>query len=180
MRPEPDQVDTFIMSLAREFPERDLSSVPPLARLGRVALLLGEFQKRVLAPHGLTPTEYSLLGALRRAGRPRQLRPSDLSHAVECSPGGLTKMVDRLVRRGLVQRIENVDDRRSAFVRLTAAGAALERRALESYLDGAERVLAPLSEAERAALGVGLERLHDGLEREVETDEPRRRHARAR
>ena len=68
-------------------------------------------------------------------------------------------MIDRLVRRGLVQRIENVDDRRSAYIRLTAKGAELERRALASYVEGADTLMAPLSAAERATLDGWLERL---------------------
>ena len=150
MAPGMDWLDDFAASWASQLPGRDLSSVPPLARLGRLASLMDEFQKRVLAPHGLTPSEYSILGALRRAGRPRQLRPSDLYQTVACTPGGLTKMIDRLVRRGLVQRIENVDDRRSAYIRLTAQGAELERRALASYVEGADTLMAPLSAAELA------------------------------
>ena len=68
MAPGMDWLDDFAASWASQLPGRDLSSVPPLARLGHLASLMDEFQKRVLAPHGLTPSEYSILGALRRAG----------------------------------------------------------------------------------------------------------------
>ncbi len=110
-----------------EYPERTFERVRPLLRLSRLSHLVPAFQKSVLAPHGLSPSDYSILGALRRAGRPRQLQPEDLYNALGCTPGGLTKMIDRLERRGLVQRTNDLEDGRRARIRLTPKGAATER-----------------------------------------------------
>jgi len=140
-----------------EYPDRDFERVRPLLRLSRLAHLVPAFQKTVLAPHGLSPSEYSILGALRRAGRPRQLQPGDLYNALGCTPGGLTKMIDRLERRGLVQRVSDLEDGRRARIRLTAKGAAIERKAFVDYSDGAERVMSPFSDEE-------IEQINDALE----------------
>lgn len=141
-----------------EHPDRDFGRVRPLLQLSRLSQLLPAFQKSVLAPHGLSPSDYSILGALRRAGRPRQLQPEDLYNALGCTPGGLTKMIDRLERRGLVQRTSDLEDGRRARIRLTTKGAAIERKAFADYGDSAERVMSQLSneEIEQVDFALGL------------------------
>lgn len=142
-----------------EYPERRFERIRPLLRLSRLSHLVPAFQKDVLAPHGLSPSDYSILGALRRAGRPRQLQPEDLYNALGCTPGGLTKMIDRLERRGLVQRTNDLEDGRRARIRLTSKGAAIERKAFVDYSDSAERVLSGLSDAEVEKIDFALELL---------------------
>ncbi|MDG2304501.1 MAG: MarR family transcriptional regulator [Candidatus Binatia bacterium] len=142
-----------------EHPDRNFERVQPLLRLSRLSHLVPVFQKNVLAPHGLSPSDYSILGALRRAGRPRQLQPEDLYNALGCTPGGLTKMIDRLERRGLVQRTNDLEDGRRARIRLTPKGAATERKAFADYSDSAERVLSPLSDDEIQQIDFALELL---------------------
>lgn len=131
-----------------EYPDRKFERVRPLLLLSRLSFLMPAFQKNVLAPHGLSPSDYSILGALRRAGRPRQLQPEDLYNALGCTPGGLTKMIDRLEGRGLVQRTNDLEDGRRARIRLTPKGAALERKAFADYSESAEQVMSNLSDDE--------------------------------
>lgn len=148
----------------REHPERDFGRVRPLLRLSRLAQLMPSFQKQVLTSHDLTPTDYSILGALQRSGRPRQLEPGDLYSALGCTPGGLTKMVDRLVKRGLVQRLTDREDARRARIRLTPRGAAVGRRAFADYNDAAARLMSRLSEAELERIDAALALLLDCFE----------------
>ena len=150
-------VQHIVESLSQGDPDRDLSSLPPLVRLGRLSLLMAERQKNVLKPFGLTPSEYSILGSLRRAGGARLLKPGDLYNVVGCSPGGLTKMIDRLEERGLVRRASDADDGRCAPIRLTPKGAALEKAALEAYVESADELMDGLSKAELARIDAALE-----------------------
>ena len=142
-----------------EYPDRDFRRMRPLMRLSRLALLMPAFQKHVLQPHDLTPSDYSILGALRRAGSPRQLKPGDLYNTLGCTPGGLTKMVDRLEKRGLVQRVTDREDGRRARIRLTPKGAEVERKAGAAYNDSAERLMSQLTDSEVAEIDSALERL---------------------
>lgn len=150
-----------------EHPDRDFSTVRPLLGLSRLAGQMPAFQRRVLAPFGLSPTDYSILGALRRAGRPRTLEPGDLYGALGCTPGGLTKMITRLERQGLVERLHDPDDGRRARIRLTRKGAEVERKAGSEYMDGAERLLAGLSPAELAQIDAALLLLLERFEAEA-------------
>lgn len=150
--------------LRRDAPDRDVSALPPLVRLGRLSLLMGERQKNVLRPFALTPSEYSILGSLRRAGGARQLKPGDLYNVVGCSPGGLTKMIDRLEKRGLVRRATDAADGRCAPIRLTPKGSALESAALEAYLESADELMATFDAGERERIDAALDTLLDRFE----------------
>lgn len=157
-------VQHIVEALAQDDPARDLSALPPLVRLGRISLLMSERQKNVLKPFGLTPSEYSILGSLRRAGGARLLKPGDLYNVVGCSPGGLTKMIDRLEQRGLVRRAADAADGRCAPLRLTAKGTALEKAALEAYVESADELMDALPKSELARIDAALEVLLDRFE----------------
>ena len=81
-----------------------------------------------------------LLGLLQRAPAER-LAPSLLAQRIVCTTGAMTKLVDRLVRTGLVRRTPDPDDRRGVLVELTPAGELVATAAAESYRVGRERVL---------------------------------------
>ena len=75
------------------------------------------------------------------------------------SSGGITKRLDRLQEAGLVERRPNPDDRRGALVRLTRKGRAVIDGAFETHIANEERLLQPLSPADRGALDKLLRRL---------------------
>jgi DNA-binding MarR family transcriptional regulator len=58
------------------------------------------------------------------------MRVSDLARSLKVRSSTMTRMCDRLVRKGLVARHERVDDRRVAWVGLTEAGRVLTGRGM--------------------------------------------------
>jgi DNA-binding MarR family transcriptional regulator len=71
---------------------------------------------------GLSGAELRVLYALRRAGPPFELRPTDLFESLVVPSGTMTRQIDRLDRLGYVVRGDDPDDRRGARVRLTERG----------------------------------------------------------
>ncbi len=149
-----------------EYPEREFARVQPLLCLARLSFQMPAFQKRVLKPFSLSPSDYSILGALRRAGGTRTLEPGDLYSALGCTPGGLTKMIARLERQGLVQRLTDREDGRRARIRLTQKGASVERKAGTEYADSANRLLSKLSTEDLEQVSAALVLLLDCFEGE--------------
>lgn len=105
-----------------------------------------------LADIGLTAAEVNALACFAGAGS-RTVR--DLVEATAQRPSTLTGVLDRLERRGLIERTANPADRRSVLIRLTPTGrthadlvanafATLERRVPAA---GVRRLLAALDEA---------------------------------
>jgi DNA-binding MarR family transcriptional regulator len=78
--------------------------------------------------------EYDVLFQLQEAGG--TLRMTDLTLAVLITKSSCTRLVDRLVLRGLVERSVSETDRRSVQVKTTKQGRAVLRRAALTHLHG--------------------------------------------
>ncbi len=78
--------------------------------------------------HGMTLTEYEVLRCLAEA-QGRRLPLGSLAEAVQLTPSGITRLVDRLERRGLLQRRPDGDDGRRWHAALTGAGQTAVRAA---------------------------------------------------
>ncbi|MCK9794938.1 MarR family winged helix-turn-helix transcriptional regulator [Isoptericola sp. 4D.3] len=76
--------------------------------------------------HDLTMREYDVLFTLSRASR-GELRLRDLNEDILLAQSSLSRMVERLEARGLVERSVPADDARGTLVRLTPEGARRQR-----------------------------------------------------
>lgn len=147
-----------------EAPGVDVAALVAMLRLARVGQLAEAFWQELLERYELTPSELDVLGALRAAGRPYTLRPSQLYAPLRRSSGGMTKILARLEARGLVTRMPNPEDGRSRPVVLSARGVALHDRVLRGSAAAAAGLLGGMAEDERAGLGETLPRLLEQLE----------------
>lgn len=86
-----------------------------------VRQLFTRFDREALRPHGVDAAEYLVLSLLVMAGE-RGSSPSEMQGALQQTSGGMTRCLDRLERKGLVQRQESAWDRRVVRVVLTAQG----------------------------------------------------------
>jgi DNA-binding MarR family transcriptional regulator len=127
--------------------------------LARTTLFLEALQDECLRPFGLSFADYSVLRVLRNVGPPHRLSPSRVADVVLRTTGGMTKMVDRLERAGLVVRTPDPGDRRGVLVGLTRKGVTLSDRASAAYVAGRERIIARLDDAEVDAIDDALRRL---------------------
>jgi DNA-binding MarR family transcriptional regulator len=94
----------------------------------------------------LTVSEFDVLYQLWRMPEGR-CRMVDLSRAVLVTPGGVTRIVDRLKRAGLVGRTKTAG-RQAVTAELTAKGSAELQRAMDVHFAGVKRLfLQYLSEA---------------------------------
>lgn len=128
---------------------------PLFTSLARATLLLESLQQECLEPIGLTFVEYSVLRVLNEGS----LSLSRLAEAAVRTTGGMTKIVDRLERRGLVERVADPADRRGVLVGLTGDGREISKKASDAYSVGRDRILARLDTTERRAIESGLDRL---------------------
>jgi DNA-binding MarR family transcriptional regulator len=82
--------------------------------------------KPKLASLGITYPQYILLMVLWQDG-PRTI--SKIAQRLKLPPNGITPVIDRLEKAGLLVRRRNPDDRRTISIHLTAEGVALEEHA---------------------------------------------------
>ncbi|MDR8412688.1 MarR family transcriptional regulator [Nonomuraea sp. 3-1Str] len=92
-------------------------------------------EAELLDAHDLPLASYDVLSQLAEAPG-RRLRMNDLAGRVLLSRSGLTRLIDRLQRDGLVSREACESDARGLFAVLTDAGAARLAEATPTYLRG--------------------------------------------
>jgi DNA-binding MarR family transcriptional regulator len=66
---------------------------------------------------------------------------ADLARLYDMDPGAVTRMLDRIEAKGLIERVRRSDDRRVVELKLTVAGAALAARIPQVLSDTLNRVL---------------------------------------
>jgi DNA-binding MarR family transcriptional regulator len=121
--------------------------------------LTRELDAELRAEHGLPLTSYEVLLHLGTAPK-GEMRMSELADSVLLSRSGLTRLVDRLERAGLVERRECEEDARGLLAVITGAGRGLFSEARKTHLAGVRRLyLDRFSEAEQRTLGELFDRL---------------------
>jgi DNA-binding MarR family transcriptional regulator len=122
------------------------------------ARLVPMFDAEVQAAASLPLTWYDVLLELQTAGGP--LTMTELADRVVLSRTRVSRLVDELVRGGLVAREPNPDDGRSSFAALTDLGRQRLRAAAPSYVRAIRRELAgPLDADELRAMATSLEKV---------------------
>ena len=125
------------------------------------ARVVRELERELQAEQRMALTDYDVLVQLANAGE-RRLRMSELADRLLLSRSGATRLVDRLVAQGLIERRTCDDDRRGQWASLTDAGYERLRQASPTHLRGvAEHFLDRLSTDQLAALEHAFTRLDD-------------------
>ncbi len=147
-----DEVDRLVDAWKRERPDLDVAPMQVLSRVTRLARHLDLARRQAFAEHGLETWEFDVLSALRRAGKPYTLSPGRLLRETMVTSGTMTNRVDRLAKKGLVERLPDEADRRGVLVRLTPQGRARVDAALSGLLQHERLLLGELSSHDRETL----------------------------
>jgi DNA-binding MarR family transcriptional regulator len=102
------------------------------------SVLLPALEAELRDRTGLTLSEFDVLYQLWRVPG-CSLRMNDLARAVQVTPGGVTRIVSRLERRGLVVRISK-SGRQAVVTELTAAGEQQTEAAMDVHFEGVQRL----------------------------------------
>jgi DNA-binding MarR family transcriptional regulator len=89
--------------------------------LQRTTAQLSQSMTELLKAHDLTPTQYNVLRILRGAGA-AGLAAGEIGERMITRDPDVTRLLDRLERRGLVERWRCTEDRRVVWTRITDAG----------------------------------------------------------
>ena len=125
------------------------------------AALTRELDAELVRAHDLPLSSYEVLLFLNDSEGGR-LRMSELADSVLLSRSGLTRLVDRLERQGLLKRERCESDARGLFAEITPEGRRLFDTARQTHLDGVrELFLGRFSRAELRTLGALWQKLGD-------------------
>ena len=147
-----DEVDALVDAWQRERPDLDVTPMHVLSRVTRLARHLDLARREAFAAHDLEAGEFDVLAALRRAGKPYELTPSQLIAANLVTSGTMTNRIDRLEQKNLVTRKPDPNDGRGVLVKLTTAGQNAVDAALTDLLERERILLVGISKSERNQL----------------------------
>jgi DNA-binding MarR family transcriptional regulator len=126
------------------------------------ATVVDRLDRELQEDQGLALTWYEVLLHLARAPEHR-LRLSELADQLLLSRSGLTRLVDRMVAAGLIERRVCHTDRRGAFAVLTDEGEARFQLARPGHLRGVQEHFAGLlADDEVDAISSGLGKVAEG------------------
>lgn len=99
-----------------------------LMRMGRI--VEKHFSELCISRLGIIGPEIMLLMALRRVGPPYSVRPAQLKRLLLLTSGAVTKQIDRLSGKGLVERQPDPSSLNGQLISLTESGRALTDQAM--------------------------------------------------
>ena len=147
-----DKVGRIQAQWRRERPDLDVGPMGLLGRMGRLRAHISREQEAEFARHGLTAAGFDVLATLRRSGPPFRLSPGELLDTLMITSGTMTNRIDQLEKAGMVERLDNPDDRRGVLIALTDKGRETVDRAVTGHVANQHRLVATLDEDERKAL----------------------------
>jgi DNA-binding MarR family transcriptional regulator len=115
----------------------------------------------LLEARGLTLQQYNVLRILRGAGEAGLPTLEIADRMIERAPG-VTRLLDRLERKGLVRRERCAEDRRQVLCTITGAGLDVLSPLDAPVLEAGRRFMSPLGPRELALFLRFLDRLRAG------------------
>ena len=140
----------------------DLFSFVPF-RLNRLAAevsaaLSGEYRKR----YGLDIPEWRVLATL--GFRNEACSAQYIAHCTRTHKSTISRAVSALTERQLVERVENLDDRREFRLRMTRKGQTLYEELIPRLLHKEREILSCLSAQERKEFALALGKIEKHLD----------------
>jgi DNA-binding MarR family transcriptional regulator len=123
--------------------------------INRVRLALLEALDRALSPLNVTSAQYVILSTLASGAD----SASQICKGISYDAGAMTRMIDRLEQRGLLQRVRVADDRRTVRLQLTDEGKALYPKMRASAIEVINGLLRGFTKAEARQLEDFLKRM---------------------
>jgi MarR family 2-MHQ and catechol resistance regulon transcriptional repressor len=117
--------------------------------LGRAAKAVDRVDRESIAGTGLITSEFGILEALLHKGA---LPINTIGKKVLLTSGSMTAAANRLVEKGLVQRVKDPSDKRRFHLHLTSSGSRLIKKAYARHARNLDQIASVLTAKERSEL----------------------------
>lgn len=154
--PARDEIDEQLDVWVRESPDLDRLTEGIIERIGIIDYNINLGMDQTLEEYELDRRAFSLLGKLRRIGKPYRASAGKLAADLRLSSGALTNRLDRLEAAGLIRRLPDPNDRRGTIVEPTDLGNSMWDKTVGAAARREKRYTSALTAAQK-------EQLHDLL-----------------
>ncbi len=117
--------------------------------LGKSCHIKDRLLDQHLIPEDITSTQAKVLFQIYHF---KFDRPSQIGKSLNVDNSAITRMLDRLEKKGLIERAQDPNDRRSIVIHITASGVEVVKRALPLARSAINELTQALSEVEIAQL----------------------------
>ena len=125
MNMNPDKLLSMEQEGKQQRPDLPVADAALIGLLTGAGLKLVGIGEQALKEFDLITSEHDLLACLRRKGKPYAATPKQLLDEMIITSGALTALANRMIKRGLVIRSSDINDRRSKLIALTTKGKQL-------------------------------------------------------
>ncbi len=122
----------------------------------RTKTALWERADEIFAPLDMTLSQWVIIANLVDAP---MITPAEICKAISYDAGAMTRLLDRLEKKGFIRRVRHVSDRRSVTLELTRAGRDLYPKLLKRLVAGYNEILTGFKAAEVRQLESMLKRI---------------------
>lgn len=170
---DPTLPQRIATSWERERPDLEQSGLGFAVRIRALAMEIDHVIAATSAREDVPVDDMLLLFALRRGGPPYCLKPTDIYGLLSITSGAATYRIERLVKRGIAERVPDPDDGRGYLLRISAEGMRVIDRAVEALAEAGRDALAAagFDPVHLAALDTTLGQLERGWEAIIPPDE---------
>lgn len=129
-----------------------LSKINLLHQLQLSSKLASKHMDEVFAEIDLKKSSYEVLAALLNTQPECALSPYELMQSTHITSGSMTTRIDKLSKKGWVERTSNKMDKRSIKVRLTDSGRDVIQSAITKHEAAVDKLLSCLTQKEQQRL----------------------------
>ena len=136
--------------------------------IGRLYVLLNQYLGKMYKELGLNPAKFNLLMLIKHMGKDEGISQIELGDKLFVSASNITKLIDGLEKKGLVQRFPSKDDRRINLVKVTDNGSELLNRVWVKHVEALNNILQSLSGNDKEQFHLFLDRFRKEMERKID------------
>jgi len=119
--------------------------------------------ERFLSSYGLSPVKMNALMMIKHVGGMPGLSQAEIGKRMIVTAGNITRLIDRLEREGLAERVLQPKDRRVRRIRITQKGSDLLDKVWPVYIKEVDRILSVLPAREAVTVNELLGKVRKGL-----------------
>lgn len=111
-----------------------------------------------LTKFNLTPAKMNVLMIIKHQGKKEGISQAEIGKRLMVTPSNMTRLLDKLIREGLVSRSVLVTDRRVKLIKVTAKGSAILDHVWPGYSQLIERLAHLLKSDDQKQIAILLQK----------------------
>ncbi|WP_110954432.1 MarR family winged helix-turn-helix transcriptional regulator [Anaerosinus massiliensis] len=152
-----------LQELSTDFPELDVSAVESNLKFLRTAYEMHHFTYDMLEKFGLSKGKFTILIIMYSEDKENGLNPSVLAQKAGVSRATVTGLLTRLERDGIVERKNDLQDKRMTYVKLSQKGIKMLDKILPLHFMHTAKLMRGLTEHDRMQLDTLLQKIRNGI-----------------